>query len=77
MINPWVQMFDTFITELHKSTEKKVKPYEVTLTTRATVTVLVDASDRDEAIDIAIDMLDTDDVEFGEWDVEDVSLGDR
>lgn len=77
MINPWVAMFDTFISELHKSTEKKVKPYEVTLTTRATVTVFVDAGDRDEAIDIAIDMLDTGDVEFGEWEVEDVEIGDR
>ncbi len=77
MINPWVAMFDTFISELHKSTEKKVKPYEVTLTTRATVTVLVDANSEDDAIDMAIDMLNTDDVEFGEWDVEEVAVGDK
>ena len=76
MINPWVQMFDTFITELHKATEKKMRPYEVTLTTRATVTVFVDAENDDDAIDMAIDMLDTKDVEFGEWDVEDVQYGD-
>ena len=61
MINPWVAMFDTFISELHKSTEKKVKPYEVTLTTRAKVTVFVDANNEDDAIDMAIDMLNTDD----------------
>ena len=67
MINPWVAMFDTFISELHKSTEEKVKPYEVTLTTRAKVTVFVDANNEDDAIDMAIDMLNTDDADFGKW----------
>lgn len=77
MINPWVAMFDTFISELHKSTEKKVKPYEVTLTTRAKVTVFVDANNEDDAIDMAFDMLNTDDAEFGEWELEEVAVGDK
>ena len=77
MINPWVAMFDTFISELHKSTEKKVKPYEVTLTTRAKVTVFVDANNEDDAIDMAIDMLNTDDADFGEWEVDEVAVGDK
>ena len=74
MINPWTLYFDTFITELTKQKEKQMKPYEVTLVTHATITVFVDAENDDDAIDMAISMIDHKDVELGEWDVENVEI---
>ncbi len=43
------------------------------MTTTATVVVVVDASDADEACDMAVDYLDDDDIEVDtEWDIVDV-----
>lgn len=49
-----------------------MKKYEVTLVTHAKTVVFVDACDEDEAIDAAFDMIDTGEVEIGEWEVENV-----
>lgn len=50
-----------------------MKRYEIKMTTRATVTVTVDASDADEACDMAVDYLDDNDIELdSEWDIVDV-----
>lgn len=51
-----------------------IKPYSVVLSTVAKVYIMVDAEDEDEAIDIAISMIDRDEVELGEWEVDDVSI---
>lgn len=71
MINPWQDLFNAWIDNL--GTEKKeMKQYEVKLETKATISVFVDASDEDEAIEIAYDYLDEKDAELGEWEVTDV-----
>jgi hypothetical protein len=57
---------DTFIKELTQ--EKKMKKYEVTFQTTATVVVEVDAQDSDTALEYAWDYLDQNDAEFGEWE---------
>ena len=50
-----------------------MRRYEVTLTTTAKVVVTVDASDADEACDMAIDYLEQDEATFeDEWDIQDV-----
>ena len=50
-----------------------MRRYEVTLTTTAKVVVTVDASDADEACDMAIDYLEQDEATFeDEWDIRDV-----
>ncbi len=50
-----------------------MRRYEVKMTTTATVVVVVDASDADEACDMAIDYLDEDDIEVDtNWDTVDV-----
>jgi hypothetical protein len=50
-----------------------MRRYEITLTTTAKVVVTVDASDADEACDMAIDYVDSDEVLFeNEWDIESV-----
>jgi hypothetical protein len=50
-----------------------MKRYEVKMTTTATVVVVVDASDADEACDMAIDYIDEDDIEVAtDWDTVDV-----
>jgi hypothetical protein len=50
-----------------------MRRYEITLTTTAKVVVTVDASDGDEACDMAIDYLDEKDAFFeDEWDIVDV-----
>lgn len=72
MINPWQDLFNAWIETLGTK-EKKMKKYEVKFATTATVSVLVDANDEDEAIDVALDYIDTGDVELGEWDVMEVS----
>ena len=51
-----------------------IKPYAVTLITTAKVVVFVDADNDDDAIDMAIDMLDPAQADFGEWEVEDVDV---
>jgi hypothetical protein len=71
MINPWQDLFNTWLDSL--GTEKnEMKKYEVKLQTMATTSVFVDASDADEAIEIAYDMLDEGDIQLGEWEVTDV-----
>jgi hypothetical protein len=71
MINPWQDLFNTWLDAL--GTEKnEMKKYEVKFQTTATTSVLVDAMDEDEAIDIAYDMLDEGEVQFGEWEMTDV-----
>ena len=51
-----------------------MRRYEITLTTTARVVVTVDASDADEACDMAVDMMDTDDIQFDDcWDIQDVA----
>ena len=49
-----------------------MKKYEVKLQTTATTSVFVDASDEDEAIEIAYDMLNEDEIQLGEWEITDV-----
>ena len=72
MINPWQDLFNTWLDAL--GTEKnEMKKYVVKLQTTATVSVLVDASNEDEAIDVAYDYLDEEDVELGEWETVEVS----
>jgi hypothetical protein len=70
MINPWVNMFDTFIKELTK--DKDMKKYEVTFKAPATIVVEVDAPDSDTAIEYAWDYMQVADAEFGEWECVDV-----
>lgn len=74
MINPWQPLFDAWLNQL-SGEKKEMKKYEVTLVTYAKTVVFVDASDRDEAIDMAYDYLDETDIELGEWEVENVELG--
>jgi hypothetical protein len=71
MINPWQDLFNAWLDAL--GTEKnEMKKYEVKFQTTATTSVFVDAMDEDEAIDIAYDMLDEGEVQFGEWEMTDV-----
>jgi hypothetical protein len=50
-----------------------MRRYEITMTTRAKVVVTVDASDADEACDMAVDYIDDNDIELDdEWDIVDV-----
>jgi hypothetical protein len=50
-----------------------MRRYEITMTTRAKVVVTVDASDADEACDMAADYIDDNDIELDdEWDIVDV-----
>lgn len=71
MINPWQELFNNWLDAL--GTEKnEMKKYEVKLETKATVSVFVDASDEDEAVEIALDYLDEKDAQFDEWEVVDV-----
>jgi hypothetical protein len=50
-----------------------MRRYEITMTTTAKVVVTVDASDADEACDVAVDYLDIKDIEVDdEWDIVDV-----
>lgn len=51
-----------------------MRRYEITLTTTAKVVVTVDASDADEACDMAYDYADTEKPVFEEcWDIQDVT----
>jgi hypothetical protein len=48
--------------------------YEVKLTTTATKVVVVDAYDCDEACDMAIDFIDSEEATYGdEWDIQEVT----
>lgn len=50
-----------------------MRRYEVTLTTTARVTVTVDASDADEACEMAIDFVDSEEATYEDcWDIQDV-----
>lgn len=50
-----------------------MRRYEVKICTNATTVVVVDASDADEACDMAIDYIDEDDIEVAtDWDTVDV-----
>jgi ribosomal protein L20A (L18A) len=75
MINPWQDLFNAWVdTYLKPQEEEEMKPYEVKLTTTATFTVQVDAYNEDDAIEEAYAMIDRKEVEFGEWEVDDVSV---
>jgi hypothetical protein len=50
-----------------------MKRYEVTLTTTATKVVVVDAWDCDEACDMAMDYIDSEEATYeNEWDIQSV-----
>jgi hypothetical protein len=50
-----------------------MKRYEVKICTNATTVVVVDASDSDEACQMAIDLINDDDITFDDdWDIVDV-----
>ncbi len=68
MINPWQIYFETFMREISKTQEKKMRPYEVKFQTTAEVSVFVDASSEDEALEYAWDLLDEADATFKEWE---------
>lgn len=72
MINPWTIYFDTFIKELTQ--ENKMKKYEVTFQTTATIVVEVDAQDSDTALEYAWDLIYTEDATFGDWECVEVGL---
>ena len=74
MINPWQDLFNAWVDNYLKPKEEEMKEYEVTLTTKATYKVLVDAYSEDDAIDQAYDMIDPKEVEFDEWETEDVCV---
>ena len=75
MINPWQDLFNAWVdTYLKPQEEEEMKPYEVKLTTTATFTIQVDAYNEDDAIEEAYSMIDRKEVEFDEWEVEDVSV---
>ncbi len=75
MNNPWQDLFNAWVdTYLKPQEEEEMKPYEVKLTTTATFTVQVDAYNEDDAIEEAYSMIDRKEVEFDEWEVDDVSV---
>ncbi len=75
MNNPWQDLFNAWVdTYLKPQEEEEMKPYEVKLTTTATFTIQVDAYNEDDAIEEAYSMIDRKEVEFDEWEVEDVSV---
>jgi len=51
-----------------------MKPYEIKFQTTATISVFVDASDEDEALEYAWDLLDEADATFGDWECVEVGL---
>jgi len=53
-----------------------MKRYGVTFTAPATIYVEVDASNSDEAVEMAWDYLDTKDATFEDWEVENVDWVD-
>jgi hypothetical protein len=71
--NPWQDLFNTWVDTYLKPKEEEMKPYEVTLTTTAKITVFVDAYNEDDAIEEAYSMIDPKEIEFEEWEVDSVS----
>ncbi len=51
-----------------------MKPYEVKFQTTATISVFVDASDSDQALEYAWDLIYTEDATFGDWECVEVGL---
>lgn len=75
MNNPWQDLFNAWVdTYLKPQEEEEMKSYEVTLTTTAKFTAFVDAYNEDDAIEEAMSMIEAKEVEFGEWEVDDVSV---
>ena len=74
MNNPWQDLFNTWVDTYLKPKEEEMKPYEVTLTTTAKITVFVDAYSEDDAIEEAYSMIDPKEIEFEEWEVDSVSV---
>ena len=52
----------------------KQKYYVITVSTVVRNTVIVTAPDEDEAIDSVMDVIDYKDNDYGEWEVESVSI---
>ena len=73
MNNPWQDLFNAWVDTYLKPKEEEMKPYEVTLTTTAKITVFVDAYNEDDAIEEAYSMIDPKEIEFEEWEVDSVS----
>ena len=73
MNNPWQDLFNTWVDTYLKPKEEEMKPYEITLTTTAKITVFVDAYNEDDAIEEAYSMIDPKEIEFEEWEVDSVS----
>ena len=74
MNNPWQDLFNAWVdTYLKPQEEEEMKPYEVTLTTTAKITVFVDAYNEDDAIEEAYSMIDPKEIEFEKWEVDSVS----
>ena len=73
MNNPWTDLFNHWIeTYVAPLGEDEMKPYEVRFTTRATVSVFVDAYNEDEAIELAIDNINLNNVNYDDWEVDEV-----
>ena len=51
-----------------------MKPFEIKFQATAYVSVFVDASDEDEALEYAWDLLDESEATFGEWECVEVGL---
>jgi hypothetical protein len=67
-MNPWEDMFNAWLTALSPTQEQKMKKYEVTFQTTATIVVEVDAQDSDTALEYAWDLIYTEDTIFGDWE---------
>lgn len=76
MNNPWQDLFNTWLESITPKQEKKMKRYGITFTAPAKIYIEVDASDSDEAVDMAWDYLDEAEAEFGDWEVQDVDMVD-
>jgi hypothetical protein len=75
-MNPWEDMFNAWLTALSPTQEKKMKRYGITFTAPAKIYVEVDASDSDEAVEMAWDYIYTEDATFEDWEVQDVDMVD-
>ena len=75
MNNPWQDLFNAWVdTYLKPKEEEEMKPYEVRLVTTATFTIQVDACNEDDAIEEALSMIDLKEIEFEDWEVDNVSV---
>jgi hypothetical protein len=75
-MNAWEDMFNAWLNALSPTQEKKMKRYGITFTAPAKIYVEVDASDSDEAVEMAWDYIYTEDATFEDWEVEDVDMVD-